>query len=212
MRKRRWYICAFFFLITDFKKPSKLYIHDELFCLRYSQQPNRIGKGAEQLPYVRKEIIGPYKKSAEIMFYGQYTIQLDADKALAFPERFADELTGNVFVVQGFDRNLLVMPEKSFFLLYQRVTSLNMADPLARMLLRLFLGNTIHAELDGDRRMHLSEHLYEYAKLSPGGSAICVGQGDHIEIWSPRYWENQNIDLSDAATNSHRFASLDIRF
>ncbi|MCP4139267.1 MAG: hypothetical protein GY755_03065 [Chloroflexi bacterium] len=146
------------------------------------------------------------------MFYGQYTIQFGADKALVFPERFADELSGNLFIVQGFDRNLLVMPEKSFFLLYQRVTNLNMADPLARMLLRLFLGNTIHAKLDDERRMRLSEHLYEYAELSLGNSAIFVGQGDHVEIWSPRYWENQNIDLVDASANSHRFASLDIRF
>jgi len=156
--------------------------------------------------------LSPTKESAGIMFYGRYTIQIGANKALAFPEHFADELTGNIFVVQGFDRNLLVMPENSFLLLYQRVTNLNMADPLARMLLRLFLGNTIHAELDEDRRMRLTEHLYEYAKLSSGGSAIFVGQGDHIEIWSPRYWENQSADLLDATANSHRFASLDIRF
>ncbi len=161
---------------------------------------------------LEKRSLNPTKESAGIMFYGRYTIQISANRALTFPERFADELTGNIFVAQGFDRNLLVMPEKSFFLLYQRVTNLNMADPLARMLLRLFLGNTIHAKLDEKRQMRLSEHLYEYAKLSSGSSAILVGQGDHIEIWSPRYWENQSVDLLDATANSHRFASLDIRF
>ena len=146
------------------------------------------------------------------MFYGQYSIQLDNNKALTFPEHYASELRGNVFVVQGFDRNLLIMPEKSFSLLYQRVTSLNMADPLARLLLRLFLGNAILANLDDKNQMILSEHLYKYAKLSSGDTAILVGQGDHIEIWAPRYWENQNLDLLDAKMNAHRFASLDLRF
>ncbi|MBT3188462.1 MAG: hypothetical protein HN736_04525 [Anaerolineae bacterium] len=146
------------------------------------------------------------------MFYGQYTIQLDHDKALTFPEYFSEKLSGNVFITKGIDRNLVIMPENSFTELYQRVISLNMAEPSARLLLRLFLGNAILSQLDGLQKMQLSEHLYAYAELSDESAAVLVGQGDHIEIWSQTYWEKQNVDLQDASINAHRFASLDLRF
>ena len=117
------------------------------------------------------------------MFYGQYTIQIDNDKSISFPEHFSDRLRGNVFVIQGFDRNLIIMPEAVFKELYQRVISLNMADPLARLLLRMVLGNAILANLDDMHKMQLSESLFTYANLSNKMGAVLVGQGDHIEVW-----------------------------
>ncbi len=146
------------------------------------------------------------------MFYGQYTLPINNNKSITFPEHFSDELSGNIFIVQGFDRNLIIMPENSFTELYQRVTSLNMADPLARLLLRLLLGNAVLTTLDEFHQMQLSDRLYAYAELSGENKAVLVGQGDHVEVWSQRFWEKQNLDLQDANTNAHRFASLDLRF
>ncbi len=145
------------------------------------------------------------------MFYGQYTIQIDNEKTLTFPEHFSEELAGNIYITQGIDRNLVIMTESSFTELYQRVISLNMAEPSARLLLRLFLGNAILTRLSDLFKMQLSEHLYAYAELSEESAAVLVGQGDHVEIWSQTYWEKQNIDLQDANTNAYRFASLDLR-
>jgi len=145
------------------------------------------------------------------MFYGQYTTHIDNDKAITFPEHFSDELMGNIYITQGIDRNLIIMPENSFTELYKRVIGLNMADPSARLLLRLFLGNAILTQLSESRQMQLSENLYAYAELSYGSMAVLVGQGNHVEVWSHRYWEKQNIDLQDATTNADRFASLDLR-
>ena len=145
------------------------------------------------------------------MFYGQHTIQIDNDNSISFPEHFSDRLRGNVFVIQGFDRNLIIMPEAVFKELYQRVISLNMADPLARLLLRMVLGNAILANLDDMHKMQLSESLYAYANLSNKMGAVLVGQGDHIEVWSRNFWDKQVVDLDDAVTNSYRFASLDLR-
>ncbi len=144
------------------------------------------------------------------MFYGQYTIQIDNDKSISFPEHFSDRLRGNVFVIQGFDRNLIIMPEAVFKELYQRVISLNMADPLARLLLRLVLGNALLVKLDDTQKMQLSESLFSYADLSNEVGAVLVGQGDHVEVWSRSLWDKQSIDIDDAVTNSYRFASLNL--
>ncbi|MBT3321030.1 MAG: hypothetical protein HN392_01970 [Anaerolineae bacterium] len=146
------------------------------------------------------------------MFYGQHTIQIDANKVFEFPKPFSNELTDNLFIFQGFDCNLLIMPEKTFFLFYKSVTSLNIANPLTRKLLRLSLGNAILAEVNETRQIQLSEYLYKYAKLFENNSAVFIGQGDHFEIWSAECWENQKVDLLDTSMNSHRFASLDLRF
>jgi len=146
------------------------------------------------------------------MFFGQYINQIDSNRSITFPEHFLDELSGNIYMVQGFDRNLIIMSEKSFTELYQRVTSLNMADPLVRMLARLLLGNAVLTQLNELHKMQLSEHLYEYVGLLEENMAVLVGQGDHVEIWSRENWEKENIDLQDATTNANRFASLDLRF
>ena len=146
------------------------------------------------------------------MFYGQYTSQIDTNRSITLPKHFLDELAGNIYMVQGFDRNLIIMSENSFTELYQRVTSLNMADPLVRLLARLLLGNTVLTQLNESHKMQLSEHLYDYAGLSEGDQAVLVGQGDHVEVWSQGNWEKENIDLQDADTNAYRFSSLDLRF
>ena len=145
------------------------------------------------------------------MFFGQYAIQINNNKALTFPEHLENGLAGNVFITQGFDRNLVIMPEDAFREQYKRATSINMADPLARLFLRLFLGNAVLVQLNKYRQMQLPERLCDYAELSNEDTAVLVGQGDHVEVWSKSYWDEQNIDLQDAKANANRFASLDLR-
>ena len=46
-------------------------------------------------------------------------------------------------MTQGFDRNVQVLTAGAFQQLYRQAASLNIADPLARLMLRLFLGSAI---------------------------------------------------------------------
>ncbi len=144
------------------------------------------------------------------MLYGQYTTQINADKAFILPESFISHHSNDLFVTKGFDRNLIIMPEEAFAKLYQRITSMNMADPLARLLLRLFLGSAEQIPYSDGGEVVLSEQLSVYAELLDGETAILVGQGDHIEIWALKYWEEQNLNLQDASKNAYRFSSLDL--
>jgi MraZ protein len=87
--------------------------------------------------------------------------------------------------------------------------AMNLADPTARLLRRIILGNALRVTPDGSGRILISSNLREYAELK--NNVIFVGQGDYFEIWSPELWNEQEIQVSDAETNAQRFAALDLK-
>jgi MraZ protein len=133
---------------------------------------------------------------------------LDAQSRLPVPGAFKDELSGSHFITQGFDRNLLILTAGAFQEVYRRVTSLNIADPLARLLLRMILGTAHEFEMDAGGRVVIPDDLRAFAGLDL--NALLVGQGDYLEIWSPELWDAQAAQINDAEANGARFAMLTI--
>lgn len=109
-------------------------------------------------------------------------------------------------MTQGFDRNLQVLSAGAFQEVYRRATSLSIADPLARSLLRLFLGTAIELPVANNTTASIPNELKQFAHIER--DVLLVGQGDYFEIWAPDLWSLQEAQLSDSATNSSRFASL----
>ena len=108
-------------------------------------------------------------------------------------------------MTQGFDRNLQVLTADAFRHVYRQAASLNSADPLARLLLRLFLGSAV--ELPQARTsLAVPDNLKEYAGLQV--NVLLVGQGDYFEIWAPDLWSEQESQLRDVGVNASRFAAL----
>jgi len=108
-------------------------------------------------------------------------------------------------MTQGFDRNLQVLTASAFRKLYQQATALNVADPLARLLLRLFLGNAVELP-PAPANIAIPDNLREFAGLRE--NALLIGQGDYFEIWAPDLWGQQEAQLRDAEANASRFAGL----
>jgi MraZ protein len=142
------------------------------------------------------------------MFLGQYQLNLDEGRHLALPAGFHESLAGGAYITRGFEQNLLIMSEAVFQQIYTRIASLNIADPLARLLFRLILGNASRLEMNAAGQLVLPEALAAAAGL--GGEICLVGQGNFCEVWTPENWEKQSADLLDAAANSTRFAQLDL--
>ena len=86
---------------------------------------------------------------------------------------------------------------------------MNLADPTARLLRRIIMGNAQQVLPDGSSRILLSQNLRDYANLK--NNVIFVGQGDYFEIWSPDLWKEQEVLVFDAETNAQRFAALDLK-
>ena len=140
------------------------------------------------------------------MFLGKYRSKLDKHNRLFLPSDFREELSCRTYITQGFDRNLLVLTQSAFEEVYRRVMSLNIADPLARILLRLILGTAHEAHMDKNHYFTIPEELKGFANLRD--NILLIGQGDYFEIWSVDLWSNQQAQLNDADVNSSRFAEL----
>ena len=142
------------------------------------------------------------------MFLGKLSTTIDPKNRFSVPAAFRMQLAGGAFMTQGFDRNLQILTASAFQEIYRRVTSLNIADPLARLLLRLILGTATEMGVDKSNQLIIPENLKEYANLQ--GNILLVGQGDYFEIWAPDLWARQETQLRDAETNSARFSLLTV--
>jgi MraZ protein len=142
------------------------------------------------------------------MFLGQYQHSLDDKSRLMIPARFRELLVGGAYITQGFDRCLMIMTTAYFEEVYRRINAMNLADPTARMLRRLFLANAYPVEIDKVGRVLVPVSLRQAIELE--GEAIIAGQGDYFEVWTPAQWNEQRTQLQDTDANNQRFAALDL--
>ncbi len=142
------------------------------------------------------------------MYLGQYHLFVDSERHLIIPEPIRAMFVDGAYVTRGFEDDLIMMSDKVFQEVYQRVVALNMADPLARLLLRLILGNASRIDLSSSGHILIPENLMSFAGLEK--EIVLVGQGDYIELWSPPNWEKQSAILLDTAANSERFSHLNL--
>ena len=143
------------------------------------------------------------------LIYYLADLLIDDKGRLTIPAKFRELPEEGAFVVQGLDRNLMVLPPAVFQILYDRLMAMNLTDPAARLLRHIILGNALQVVPDGAGRILLSSNLREYADLK--NEVVFVGQGDYFEIWSPELWNEQEIQVKDAETNAERFAALDLK-
>jgi MraZ protein len=143
------------------------------------------------------------------MFLGQFYHTLDDKGRLTVPSRFRDLLIEEGgYIMQGFDKNLIVLPSSTFESMYHRVNQMSMTDPTARQLRRLLFSTADHVEIDKAGRILLPQFLRQTILLESG--VVIVGNGDYFEIWSPEQWSVQAELLQDAQSNAQRFTALNL--
>jgi MraZ protein len=142
------------------------------------------------------------------MFLGQFQHNLDEKGRLMIPARYRELLAAGAFITQGFDKCLMVMTDAYFAQVYDRINSMNLADPTARLLRRLILSNAYSVEVDKVGRILVPGNLRQVIALN--GEPIVAGQGDYFEVWNPADWNVQMDQLQDIETNNQRFATLDL--
>ena len=142
------------------------------------------------------------------MFLGQFQHNLDDKGRLMIPARFRELLAAGAFITQGFDKCLMVMTDVYFKQVYERISAMNLADPMARLLRRLILSNAYPVEADKVGRILVPQNLRQVITLE--SEAIVAGQGEYFEVWTPADWNEQMALLQDLDTNYHRFAMLDL--
>lgn len=142
------------------------------------------------------------------MFMGQYLHTLDDKGRLTIPARYRDLLAEGAYITQGFDHNLMVWSVPSFQAISQRVNTMSITDPTARLLRRLIFSAGEKVEVDRAGRILIPHFLRKTIELD--GEAVVVGVGEYFEIWSPAFWDTQLAQLQDADANAQRFIAFDI--
>ena len=140
------------------------------------------------------------------MLLGLYSSILEDKNQLVLPDGFKEEYKDGIYITRGFDRNIMALTLSAFDSIYERVMSLNLADPVVRLLLRMVLGNAYRAEITPDWKIDISDTLKEAADLER--EVILVGQGDFVELWSPDNWSKQEDKLINIEAN--QFSALNI--
>lgn len=142
------------------------------------------------------------------MFLGMSENAVDEKGRLTIPARFRPLLEQGAYVTQGFDQNLMIMLSADFEAIYDRINQMSITDPSIRQLRRFLFGRAEKLEIDRVGRILLPQALRNYAQLAQ--TAMVVGVGEHIEIWSLENWQRQDESLMDAEANAERFASLNL--
>jgi MraZ protein len=153
-------------------------------------------------------IPGSVSERQEKMFLNQYHHSFDDKGRLTIPAKFRDLPAEGVYIVQGLDCNLMVLPPAAFQTLYDKLLTMSLTNPDARLLREIMLGNAIQVSPDASGRILLPQNLRNLADLKT--EVVFVGQGDHFEIWASEHWQKQQDKINDAATNAQRFATLDL--
>ena len=143
------------------------------------------------------------------MFLGQFQHNLDDKGRLMIPARFRELLEGDAYITKGFDKCLMVMTETYFKQVYERIESMNLADPTARLLRRLILSNAYPVEADKVGRILMPQNLRAFLGIE-NGELIVAGQGEYFEVWTPALWSEQMAQLQDVEANNARFSTLDL--
>jgi MraZ protein len=100
------------------------------------------------------------------------------------------------------------MTESYFQQVYERINSMNLADPTARLLRRLILANAYSIGLDKIGRILVPQSLRQFIEFD--GQAMVAGQGDYFEVWKPEDWNVQMEQIHNTEANNQRFSTLDI--
>jgi Uncharacterized protein conserved in bacteria len=143
-----------------------------------------------------------------MILLGQSIIPINNQGQLSLPPKISAALHPHAFLTQGFDRNLLLMSSESFERIYSFIKNTSISDPLARLLVRLFLANAVELNIDDSGQIQIPSNLRELVGASD--KMVVVGQGDYFEIWSPLSWDEQTKSIGDFQANVSRFAKYNL--
>lgn len=142
------------------------------------------------------------------MFLGHHLTKLKNPNLLSIRPDWKKMMSNGVYLTQGFDQNILVLMPDTFQEIYTQLATLNITDPLVRLLLRMFFSTANYIDVAETETISLPQNLLDYAKLE--SNVVVVGQGEYIEVWSSDLWSQQQSEIEDSTANAQRFSSLTI--
>lgn len=131
-------------------------------------------------------------------FKGEYEHSVDNKGRVAFPAKLRKavnpEAQDRFTLLRGLEPCLYLYPYDEWELVEQKLSKINSFTRQGRTVKRNFLRFAEDLVLDKQNRLSLPTHLMEWSGIDT--SAIFIGSGERIEVWSPEKLEEVDSSLS----------------
>jgi len=142
------------------------------------------------------------------MFLGQYEHTLDDGGRISLPAKYRAELAEGMVITCGLDRCLYLFPLKRWTPLAERISTLPLSDPDARVLRRLLFSGAGDVVPDRQGRILIPAYLREYANIR--GRVVIVGLYDYIELWDAEDWHKMQAEVEKKGMSVEQWEKLGI--
>jgi len=142
------------------------------------------------------------------LFLGHHFTQLKNLNRVPIRSEWQKLITNGVYLTQGFDQNILILTPNTFQDISIQISALNIADPIARMFMRMFFSTASYVENIENETISLPQNLLDYANLE--ADIAIVGQGEYVEVWSSDLWLEQQSEIQNSEANAQRFSAFTI--
>jgi MraZ protein len=129
------------------------------------------------------------------MLLGEFHCTADSEGRLTIPSQFRDELVGGATLTRGIEQCVLVYPATEWEKLAGKIErQLPITSQPARTFARFIFSGAATCAPDQGGQLLLPDQLRSYARIED--EAIVVGLLSHLEIWSPRHWQEAKSSFS----------------
>ncbi|WP_069132750.1 division/cell wall cluster transcriptional repressor MraZ [Rhodohalobacter halophilus] len=131
-------------------------------------------------------------------FKGEYEHSVDNKGRVAFPAKLrknlAPEAQEKFTLLRGLEPCLYLYPQDEWERVEDKLSQINSFSRQGRTVKRNFLRFAEDLALDKQNRISLPSHLMDWSGIQE--SAIFIGSGERIEIWSPEKLDEVDSELS----------------
>lgn len=135
-----------------------------------------------------------------MMFFGQYSHQVDQKGRMRLPAKFKADLGSRVHFLRGTDGCLFVYSEEEFDKFITKLSQVSIFNAKAQGVVRDILSSGFQIEEDNQGRFLLPQYLKAYAGINK--NIIFVGVGNRVELWDEDRWisysSKSNQDFNDS--------------
>ncbi len=126
-----------------------------------------------------------------LRMWGRHEHSLDDKGRVIVPQRFREKLGEEFVLTIGPGHHIRVYPTPIWDAMEEQLVSASVHDEMDPNLIfmqRMF-GNCEFVSYDQQNRVSIPRHLREWAGLRESETAIIVGNGARLEIWSRAGWD-----------------------
>jgi MraZ protein len=127
----------------------------------------------------------------ETKFVGRYEHSLDVKGRVILPARYRPNFGATAFVSKWKTRCLAIWTPERFEARAEQMSVLLDGTVEEQSIARSFFSGSSEVDLDKQGRVFVPQYLRGYATLAENSTVLVVGMYDHIELWSPDSWEQQ---------------------